>query len=180
MNHLELYIEKEDLEKIRECEDVYLKSAVLVRILFRDRKDPAGQPYLGHLKRVSDRMTTEEGKIAGLLHDLVEDIPDITFEDLLDIGIPENIIEVLKLVTHGKINKKLTKEERLILYGKEIDKIIDSGNPLAIELKIADITDNYDKERLELCSPELRDWFERKYPPQIKKLYRARETYKCA
>jgi len=180
MNHLELYIDKEDLQKIRECEDVYLKSAVLVRILFRNRKDHAGQPYLGHLKRVSDRMTTLDGKIAGLLHDLVEDISYITFDDLLDIGIPENIVEVLRLVTKKKHNKKLTEEERLICYGEEIDRIIDSGNDLAIELKTVDIEDNYDKERLELCLPELRDWFEKKYPPQMKKLYKIKEIHKCA
>lgn len=180
MNHLELYIEGKDLQKIRECRDVYLKSDALVQILFKDRKDPAGQPYLGHLKRVSSRMTTLDGKVAGLLHDLVEDIPYITFEDLLDIGIPENIVEVLRLVTKKKTNEQLTEEERLIRYGKEIDRIIDSGNPLAIELKTVDITDNYNKERLELCSPELQDWFEKKYPPQIKKLYKAREIYNCA
>ncbi len=180
MNHLELYIEKKDLQKIRECEDVYLKSAVLVRILFKDRKDSARQPYLGHLKRVSDKMTTLEGKIAGLLHDLVEDIPYITFNDLLDIGIPENIVEVLRLVTKEKINRKLTRQERLICYGKEIDKIINSGNDLAIELKIADITDNYNLERLALCSPELQDWYEEKYPPQMKKLFQARKVNRCA
>lgn len=180
MNHLELYIEKNDLEKIRNCEDVYLKSAVLVRILFKDIKDSAGQPYFGHLMRVSNQMSTLDGKIAGLLHDLVEDIPYITFDDLLDIGIPEHIIDVLRVVTKKKENKKLTKEERLSLYGEEIDRIINSGDPLAIELKIADITDNYDKERLALCSPELQDWYEKKYPPQIKKLYKAREINRCA
>ena len=180
MNHLELYMEKIDLEKIRNCEDLYLKSFVLVQILFKDRKDAAGQPYLGHLVRVSDRMTTFDGKIVGLLHDLVEDIPYITFDDLLDIGIPENIVEVLRFVTKKKTNEQLTEEERLIRYGQEIDRIIDSGNPLAIELKTADITDNYDKDRLVLCSPELQDWFEKKYPPQIKKLYKAKEIYKCA
>ena len=180
MNHLELYIEKNDLQKIRECEDVYLKSAVLVRILFRDRKDPAGQPYLGHLERVSDRMTTLDGKIVGLLHDLVEDIPDVTFDDLLDIGIPENIVEVLRIVTKKKTNKKLTREERLIRYGEEIDRIIDSGNDLAIELKTVDITDNYNPERLALCSKELQDWYEEKYPPQMKKLFQIKKVNKCA
>lgn len=180
MNHLELYIEKSDLEKIKNCRYIYLKSAVLVRILFKDKKDSAGQPYLGHLMRVSDGMSTLEGKIAGLLHDLVEDIPDITFDDLLDIGIPENIIEVLRIVTKKKTDKKLTEEERLIRYGEEIDRIIDSGNDLAIELKTVDITDNYDKERLALCSPELQDWYERKYSPQMKKLYQVRKIDRCA
>lgn len=172
MNHLELYMEKETLEKIQKCDDLYLKCSVLIRILFRNRNDSAGYPYLNHLKRVSDKMTTWQGQIAGLLHDLVEDIDQVTFDDLLDIGIPQEIIEILKIVTKEKSTKGLAREQKLIQYGKEIDRIIESGNNVAIELKIADITDNYSFERLNLCSLELREWYEKKYPPQIEKLYR--------
>ena len=180
MNHLELYMEKSRLQKIRECSDIYLKSMVLVQILFQDKKDAGGQPYLGHLMRVSSGMSTPDGKVVGLLHDLVEDIPYITFDDLLDIKIPEHIVEVLKIVTKEKTDKKLTDEERLIRYGEEIDKIIDSGNDLAIELKTVDITDNYDKDRLALCSSELQDWYQKKYPPQMKKLYQVTKNKQCA
>ena len=34
MNHLELYVGHNGLEKIKGCDDVYLKSVVLVRMLF--------------------------------------------------------------------------------------------------------------------------------------------------
>lgn len=180
MNHLELYMEKSDLQKIRECEDLYLKSATLVRILFLNKTDPVGIPYLYHLQRVSDRMTTYYGQVAGLLHDLVEDIEGITFDDLRDIGIPNEIIEVLRLVTNEKSNYPLTKEEKLVRYGKKIDQIIASGNPVAIELKFIDMMDNYDEERLALCSCELRSWFEQKYPPQLDKLSKVMKLEKCA
>lgn len=174
MNNLERYFSKEDLEKIRRCDDLYLKAAILVRVLFKDKVDKGGAPYIGHLKRVSDKMTTLEGKVAALLHDTVEDIEGVTFDDLRDIGIPEEIIEILILVTKEESEKSLTKEEKLIRYGKEIDRIIESGNQVAIELKISDMTDNYNPERLKLCSKEQREWLELKYESQLEKLLNAR------
>ena len=79
-NNLELYIDKNDLDKIRKCDDLYLKSAIIVRIIFKNKMDKSNYPYLWHLIRVSDKMTTLEGKAAGLLHDLVEDF-DIVSQD---------------------------------------------------------------------------------------------------
>lgn len=168
MNNLELYLGKETLEKIRECDDLYLKSAILVRILFKDKTDKSGNPYIRHLLRVANKMTTLEGEVLGLLHDTVEDIEFVTFDDLLDIGIPEVIVDALRLVTKDKVTDKLTKEEKLISYGEEIDRIIESGNALAIELKYSDMTDNYNPERLLLCDEEKRKWFTKKYSPNLK------------
>lgn len=175
INHLELYINKDDLDKIRKCDDLYLKSAVLVRILFRDKKDKAGEAYLGHLLRVSNRMTTLDGKVAGLLHDVVEDIPDVDFEDLLDIGIPEHIIEVLRLVSKEPTTKELPKSEKLVCYNEQIDKIIASGNDLALELKIADMSDNFCEDRLNKLSVEALIWFNEKYAKNLVKLKKERE-----
>ena len=39
MNNLERYFSKKDLEKIRKCDDLYLKSSTLVRTLFKDKID---------------------------------------------------------------------------------------------------------------------------------------------
>jgi len=175
MNQLELYIDKSDLDKIRECDDLYLKSSVLVRTLFKDIKDKSGQPYVGHLFRVSSRMTSLDGIVAGLLHDVVEDIPNISFNDLLDIGIPEDIISALRLVTKEPITQKLSKEERLIRYNKEIDRIIESGNDLALELKIADMSDNYNDDRLKKLPLETIIWFNEKYAENLVKLKKERE-----
>lgn len=173
-NNLELYIDKDDLDKIRKCEDLYLKSAIIVSVVFDGKIDKSKDPYLWHLIRVSDRMTTLEGKVAGLLHDLVEDF-DVTFDDLLDIGIPENIVSSLRLVTKEKSNKKLTKSEKLERYNKEIDKIINSGDDLAIELKIADMSDNSSSKRLDKVTIEDCVWFYIKYSENLKKLKEARE-----
>ena len=39
MNHLEFYMSRNTLNKIKKCDDIYLKSAILVRILFKDKKN---------------------------------------------------------------------------------------------------------------------------------------------
>jgi len=40
-------------------------------------------------------------QIAGLLHDVVEDT-NFTFDDLLQRGVDENIVDTLRLLTHSK------------------------------------------------------------------------------
>lgn len=147
MNGLLKYFNKEELEHLKTM-DLYSKSEVLVRKLFEGKTDKEGKPYVDHLFRVSEKMTSIDGKVAGLLHDVVEDIEGVSFEGLSEFGIPDNIIEALKLVTKEETTKNLTKEEKLQKYNGEIDKIIESKNLLALELKIADMSDNYDSNRL--------------------------------
>lgn len=176
--HFSKYLCYEDYIKIKECDDLYLKSACLVRVLFQNRVDKVGKPYLGHLLRVSNRMTTLEGQVAGLLHDTVEDISDITFEDLLEIGIPSSIIEVLRLVTKEPVFGNLSRQEKLKRYQKKIEDIIESKNDLALELKIADISDNYNPKRLETYSMDMRNWFSEKYEFNLLKLKKEKEKRK--
>jgi len=178
INHLEFYMSRDTLNTLKKCEDLYLKSAMLVRILFKDKKDKAGNPYIGHLLRVSSKMSTVDGMVAGLLHDVVEDIDDIGFDDLLDFGIPNNIIEALKLVTKEATGKKFTKEEKLKRYNEEIDRIIASGNDLALGLKEADMSDNYNPDRLSQLNPKQIEWFRMKYGENLEKLKLEKEKRK--
>jgi len=170
------YFTEEELEQSKEW-DLYFKSLSLVLRMFFFKKDKAGKPYVNHLLRVSDSMTTIDGKVAGLLHDVVEDIEDVTFEDLIEFGIPKHIIEVLKLVTKEKVNKPLTQEEKLQKYNEEIDRIIASQNLLALELKIADMSDNYNEDRLKQLDEEKQKWFNEKYGENIKRLRKERMKY---
>ena len=176
MNGLLKYFTQEELEEEKQ-RDLLFKCKVLVFKLFVFKKDKAGRPYVEHLLRVSEKMTSIDGKIAGLLHDVVEDIDGVTFEDLISFGVPEHIIEVLKLVTKEKTDVPLTKEQKLQKYNQEIDRIIESRNPLALELKIADMSDNYDPNRLGELDEEQRNWFEQKYGENIKRLRKVREEY---
>ena len=170
---LEKYLYKSDIEKLMEI-DLYTRCRFLINILFLDKVDKNGKPYIGHLLRVSSRMSSPDGRIAALLHDVVEDIKGITFEDLKEFGVPDNIIDALKLVTNEKLDKAYTKEEKLEIYNQKIDNIIESKNKLALELKLNDMIDNYDKYRISKLPKEKQEWFNVKYGQNIKKLKKAR------
>ena len=101
----------------------------------KEQVDKSGQPYILHLIRVMDAGETEQEKICGVLHDLVEDT-DWTFEKLEKEGFSEEIISALKCVT---------KQENEA-YDVFISRI--KENPLAIKVKLNDLRDNMDITRL--------------------------------
>lgn len=98
--------------------------------------DKSGMPYYGHIMRVMNAGRTIDEKIVGVLHDLVEDT-DWTFKKLEEQGFPKQIIDALKCVT------KLFDDEP---YDEFIQRV--KSNPLAIAVKINDLTDNMDIRRL--------------------------------
>ena len=106
--------------------------------------DKTGFPYWEHPYRVMQhlgaRATNEERK-AALLHDVIEDT-HYTLDDLINMGYPNQVIEIVRLVT---IDKALN-----MPYIYHIAKIANSGNISAIKIKIADIMDNTDPDRLVL------------------------------
>lgn len=102
--------------------------------------DKAGRPYIGHPLRVMAMGTTEEEKIVGVLHDVVED-SDWTFERLADEGFSSEVIDALRCVA------KLSQSEP---YDKFIQRV--KANPLAVKVKISDLTDNMDVRRLAYIS----------------------------
>ena len=101
----------------------------------KEQVDKSGQPYILHLIRVMDAGKTEQEKICGVLHDLIEDT-DWTFEKLENEGFSEKIISALKCVT------KQENED----YDAFINRI--KTNPLAIKVKLNDLKDNMDITRL--------------------------------
>ena len=98
--------------------------------------DKAGADYIGHPLRVMEMGETEEQKIVGVLHDVVED-SHWTFEMLEEEGFSDEIIDALKCVT-----KPFEDED----YDHFIDRI--SGNRLAVKVKLNDLADNLDLSRL--------------------------------
>ena len=91
--------------------------------------DKSGMPYVGHIMRVMAAGRTEDEKIVGVLHDIVEDT-HWTFEALLDEGFPSHIVDALRCVT------KLSDNEP---YEEFIKRI--KTNPLAVTVKINDLTE---------------------------------------
>lgn len=104
--------------------------------------DKAGKPYIEHPIFVMEHLQTEEEKMTGVLHDVVED-SDMTFEDLERLGCPPRVIDALRLVTHPK-DFDGTEES----YMKGIGKIVISGNQIAINVKFVDLTHNSDLTRI--------------------------------
>lgn len=177
-NNLLKYFTKEELYSIQQIDDLYTRAFLIVSEVFKNKKDKAGKPYFDHLFRVSLKLDEEIEQVAALLHDIVEDT-EVTFKNLFEIGFPIEVIEIVKLVTKQEIDtSNMTKEEKLKLYSDEIDSIIESGNIHAIRLKKADMSDNYNKERLKSLPLDKQQWFEEKYGKQLIKLNKVTERDK--
>ena len=102
--------------------------------------DKAGRDYICHPLRVMEMGKTENEKIVGVLHDVIEDT-DWTFERLAEEGFSDEVIAALRCVT------KISENEN---YDDFIDRV--KKNPLAVAVKINDLTDNMDIRRLPYLS----------------------------
>lgn len=99
---------------------------------FEGKFDKGGQPYILHCLHVMNQMdqTDHELMSIAVLHDLVEDCRDYTFETLRMLGFSERVVDGIKALTH----------EDGVPYMDYI-KII-AMNPDAREVKIADLDHN--------------------------------------
>lgn len=97
--------------------------------------DKAGMPYILHPLRIMNNVTLLEEKIVAVLHDVVED-SSITFDMLIDKGIDKRLVDSLRLLTHNKD----------VPYDSYINDIV--TNRLATQIKLADLYDNSNLERL--------------------------------
>ena len=102
----------------------------------KEQVDKTGLPYVFHPFHLAEQMTDEISTVCALLHDVVED-SSYTFEDLSDMGFPQEVIDVLKFLTHDDSVPYLD-------YVKEIKK-----NPIATKVKLADLAHNSDLTRLD-------------------------------
>lgn len=109
-------------------------------------KDKGGNPYILHPLRVMLSLNSEEEKIVGVLHDVVEDAEDWTFEKLQEEGFSAQILEGLKSVT------KTSEDEN---YDEFVQRAL--TNAIGRQVKIADILDNLDVTRIgELQDKDIR------------------------
>lgn len=93
--------------------------------------DLDGNPVILHPLTVGLAGQTPEQQCAGFLHDVVEDTA-YTFDDLLSMGVPENIVDALRLLTHNPE----------VPYLDYVRNIATSGNPTAIAVKLNDLHHN--------------------------------------
>ncbi len=100
--------------------------------------DRGNVPYICHPLHLAEEMPDEKKTAIALLHDVLEDT-DLTAEDLIQNGIPEDIVEAVKILTRDRTEP----------YARYIEKVIRSGNEDALCVKRADLRHNMDESRSE-------------------------------
>ena len=121
-----------------------LEKAILIAVeAHQGQTDKAGESYILHPLRVMFRVSSETEKIAGVLHDIVEDSA-WTIADLRKEGFSEGVLEVVECLTRRE------KEG----YEEFIGRV--QLNPAARNIKIADLEDNMDIMRIR--DPNGKDW----------------------
>lgn len=100
------------------------------------QKDKNGAAYIFHPLRVMMRCDSTQARIVALLHDTVEDT-NVTYAQLAAEGFPREVIASVRLLTH----------EDDVSYDDYITRIMD--DPIAMEVKIADLEDNSDIRRMQ-------------------------------
>lgn len=116
-------------------------AVVIAALAHRDQQDQAGAPYLLHPLRLLLRMDSETAMMAAVLHDVVEDT-DWTLEQLRESGFPEAVLAAVDCLTRRSSES----------YDAFIDRV--SQNPIARQVKIADLEDNMTLQRLAQLSPK--------------------------
>ena len=101
----------------------------------KNQKDKSGKPYILHPIHVMETVKSDDAKIVAVLHDIIEDT-DVTEEDLLNAGLSKHIVDAIVILTRSR-------DEDYMDYVKNL-----SSNPLAKEVKLADLQHNMDLRRL--------------------------------
>ena len=106
----------------------------------KDQLDKSGMPYVYHPFHLADQMRTEEAACVALLHDTVED-GDIQLDDLRRLGFPTSVVDAVAALTH----------DTAVPY---LDYVLGlRNNPLAREVKLADLRHNSNLSRLAKVRP---------------------------
>ena len=117
--------------------------------------DKGGNPYILHPLRVMLSLDSEEERIVGVLHDVVEDCEGWTWDRLRSNGFPEKIIDALQSVSKTpeeeaefKRLKKTDSEEAVRRHYFAFVKRA-AANEIGQKVKVADIRDNLDISRID-------------------------------
>ena len=156
---LKSYFEELEYEKLKNNSDLLYKTLELVLRVFDDKVDKGGLPYFNHLFKVYEKVSDYNEKIVALLHDIVEDT-DITYDDLKEFGYDNIIIDALKVLTKKKGE----------YYPDYIDRIINSNDKLAMNVKLSDLKHNMDITRIK--NPNINDYerISKRYEPAYIKI----------
>lgn len=104
--------------------------------------DKAGSPYILHPLRMMMQMKSETAMMVAVLHDVVEDCKGWTFNRLRKNGFSEEVLAALDCVTSRSSES----------YEDFIKRV--QTNPIAREVKIADLEDNMNIRRINELQPK--------------------------
>lgn len=127
---------RQTMERGQAVVDVIAVADRLADTAHAGQYDKAGQPYIGHLRRVASYVdqTKPYRVAAALLHDYIEDRAG-TITDLRNAGIPKPVIDIVTTLDRtGKPDDD---------YYAKIRQ-----DPDALDTKLADVADNTDPDRL--------------------------------
>ena len=115
-----------------------------------DQKDKTGISYILHPIRLMIQMDSEEAMIAAVLHDVVEDSV-WTLDDLRREGFSDEVLNAVDCLTH--------REGEGEDYWDYIKRA--GSDPIALKVKLADLFDNLNPNRLDKVTEEDEKRFER-------------------
>ena len=133
---------------------------ILAADLHRGQRDKAGEPYILHPLRVALRVRTDGERLAALLHDVVEDC-GVMPDDLRERGLDEAVVAAIETLTKRKGEGYMAFIERVV------------QNPIARAVKLADLADNLDPDRLAALATEDQQRLRAKYEPARERLLAA-------
>lgn len=117
-------------------EELLNKAIRIAEKTHRGQTDKFGTPYIGHIIRVMNYGKTYDEKIVGVLHDVIEDCPKITYEYLLQEGFSHEIVFAIECLTKNPPDQDYT------AFIKQTEK-----SALAVAVKLNDLRDNMDLTR---------------------------------
>lgn len=128
----------------------YLMARAVAMVNHHGQVDKAGAPYIGHVRRVLARVAgNDDAMVVAWLHDILEDT-SVTAKALRQV-FPGHIVDAVEAITHRK------NEPRVEYYARV------KANELARIVKLADVADNSDPDRLAKLDEATRARLEKKY-----------------
>ncbi len=113
-----------------------LERAILIAAQAHEgQKDKAGAPYILHPLRMMMRMESETAMIAAVLHDVVED-SNWTLDQLRVEGFSDEVLRAVECLTRKNDES----------YDQFVARV--QTNVVATQVKIADLEDNMNVERI--------------------------------
>lgn len=133
----------------------FRKARKLAAMAHEGQTDKLGVPYIEHVEAVAAGLAVlrdaEDLRIAGVLHDVIEDT-DLTTSDLLAAGVPWSSVCIVEALTKVPGSTKV----------QQIERVIEDGAAACL-VKTSDNAHNSLPDRLEKLDDETRERLEGKY-----------------